>query len=224
VGRAASAARSGALTLPPGLFGPDRVDVAYEPWRALELAALRVGPSSGSPVVLADSGEEVELAAGQHLGRQTTRNPACLDRPPLRAAVDGFAWGYCLPPAIRKSGWMRLAELEADPAFDGLACGPAGADFDRRRPQACDGHCDGRPLTGLRPASGSAEVTARDLYLRYAPHGTAFRYLVGGDQVRLLVQWQSADAWFGVEVRCARWTPRRARGWVLAGGLTVTRG
>jgi len=210
------------LTLPPGLFGPDRVDVAYEPWRALRPTALHVGPDSSSPVVLAESGEQVELAADQHLGRQTTRNPACLDRPPLRAAVDGFVWGYCMPPAIRKSGWMRLADLEADPAFEELACGPAGADFDRRRPQGCGGHCDGRPLTGVRPASGPALVTARDLYLRYAPHSTAFRYLVGGDQVQLLARWQAADAWLGVEVRRAQWAPPRVRGWVLASGQTIT--
>jgi len=212
------------VNLPDGLFGPDRVDVAYDPWQALRPTALRVGPSARSPVVLAKTGDPVVLAAGRHLGRQTTRNPACLDRPPLRPAVDGFAWGYCLPPAIRKSGWMRLVDLEPDPAFAGLACGPADEDFDRRRPQACGGHCDGRPLTGVRPVSGSAEVAARDLYLRYAPGSTAFRYLVGGDRVRLLVEWRAADHWLGVEVAQARWTPRGARGWVLAADGTITRG
>ncbi len=212
------------LTLPPGLFGPDRVDVAYEPWRARRPTALHVGPDIRSPLVLAERGEPVELDAGQHLGRQTTRNPACRDRPPLRAAVGGFVWGYCMPPAIRKSGWMQLVDLEVDPAYEGLACGPAGADFDRRRPTGCGGHCDGAPLTGARPVSGPALVTARDLYLRYAPHSSAFRYLVSGDQVQLLAHWNAADAWFGVEVRHARWTPSRARGWVLASDETITPG
>ncbi len=207
-----------------GVFGPDGVDVAYEPWRALRRTALRVGPHARSPVVLADSGEAVGLRAGEHLGRQTTRNPACLDRPPLRAAVAGFVWGYCMAPAIRKSGWMRLGDLEADAAFADLACGPAGHDFDRRRPQACGGHCDGRPLTGVRAVSGLADVTARDLYLRYAPRSTAYRYLVDGDQLRLLAAWRSAPAWLAVEVRRARWTPRGSRGWVLAGGLTTRAG
>ncbi|HEY5143953.1 MAG TPA: hypothetical protein VII98_10670 [Solirubrobacteraceae bacterium] len=212
------------MGLPAGLFGPDRVDVAYEPWRAVRPAALHVGPDIQSPLVLAEGGEPVELATGQHLGRQTTRNPACLDRPPLRAAVNGFVWGYCMPPAIRKSGWMQLSDVQADPAYEELACGPAGADFDRRRPEGCGGHCDGQPLTGARPASGPAEVTARDLYLRYAPHSTAFRYLVAGDQVQLLVAWQATDAWFGVEVRRAQWTPARVRGWVLAGDRTIAPG
>ncbi|MGZ6641669.1 MAG: hypothetical protein ACXVFT_07505 [Solirubrobacteraceae bacterium] len=208
------------MTLTAGLFGPDGVDVAYEPWRALRRTELRVGPDTGSPVVLTDRGEPVYLDAGGHLGRQTTRNPACLDRPPLRPAVGGFVWGYCMAPAIRKSGWMRLGDLEADRAFEDLACGPAGHDFDRRRPDACGGHCDGRPLTGVRPAAGAAEVTARDLYLRFAPRSTAFRYLAGGDQVRLLARWGS---WLGVEVRRARWTPRGSRGWVLASYVATER-
>lgn len=129
-----------------------------------------------------------------------------------------------MPPAIRKSGWMRLGDLTADPAFADLARGPAGEDFDRRHPQAGGGHCDGRPLSGVRSTSGSVEVTARDLYLRYAPRSTAFAYLVEGDQVRRLVRWHAAPAWFGVEVRRARWTSRGSRGWVLGTGLAAPRG
>jgi hypothetical protein len=208
-----------AAALPRGIFGPDRVDVAHEPWRAVRSTALRLGPSMQAPAVLADTGEPVELAADQHLGRQTTRNPACLDAPPLRAAVDGFVWGYCMPPATRKSGWMRLSDLERDPALEQLACGPAGADFDRRRPQACGGHCDGRSLTGVQGATGTAVVTAREVYLRYAPGSTAFRYLVRGDAVRRVVQSRNRS-WTGVEVRTARWAGRGTRGWVLARTLS----
>jgi hypothetical protein len=218
-GRATDRAATRVLTLPPGLFGPDQVDVAYEPWLALAATVLHVGPTSRSPVVLSDSGEAVSLGIGQHLGRQTVRNQGCRDVPPLRAAVDGFVWGYGMPPAIRKSGWARLVDLRSDPTFAELACGPAGVDFDRRFPRACGGHCDGRRLTGVRRASGSAEVSARDLYLRYAPGSTAYGYLVAGDQVRLLAQWR-AGRWVGVEVGGAEWAPSRARGWVLASGLT----
>lgn len=200
------------------VFGPDLVDVAYEPWRAVRSTVLRLGPSSRAPAIRSDDGEAVELATGQHLGRQTTRNPACLDAPPLRPAVDGFVWGYGMPPATRKSGWTSLSDLEPDPTFDELACGPADADFDRRRPDACGGHCDERPLTGVRAVSGSQPVSARDVYLRYAPGSTAFRYLVRGDEVRRLIETANAR-WVGVEVRTARWTRRRARGWVLAGAL-----
>jgi hypothetical protein len=210
------------VTLPRGLFGPDIVDVAYEPWRAVRPTALRLGPSSRAPVVKSDSGDSIELRPGQHLGRQTTRNPACLDAPPLRAAVDGFVWGYCMPPVTPKSGWMLRSALEPDPAFGGFACGPAKADFDRRHPDACGGHCDGRPLTGVRAVSGPAQVTARDVYLRWAPGSTAFRYLVRGDEVRQLIQTANAR-WIGVEVRIARWTPRRVRGWILREALTATR-
>jgi hypothetical protein len=210
------------VTLPRGLFGPDLVDVAYEPWSAVRSTALRVGPNSRAPAVKSDSGESIELGAGQHLGRQTTRNPDCLDTPPLRAAVGGFVWGYCMPPVTRKSGWMLLAALEPDPAFEHLACGPANADFDRRRPDACGGHCDGRPLTGVRAVSGSARVSARDVYLRWAPGSTAFRYLVRGDEVRRLAQTANAR-WIGVEVQSGRWARRRLRGWILGSALTPTR-
>jgi hypothetical protein len=207
-----------AFTLPRGIFGADLVDVAYEPWRAVRATALRVGPDARAPVVLAESGDPVGLVAGQHLGRQSTRNPRCLDAPPLRPAVGGFVWGYCMPPATAKSGWMRLADLAPAPALERLACGPAGADFDRRDPRSCGGHCDGRPLTGVQAAAGAAAVTAREAYLRYAPGSTAFRYLVRGDAVRRLVR-SDDGSWTGVEARTARWTGRGTRGWVLASAL-----
>jgi hypothetical protein len=216
---AAHLAVGDAVALPRGLFGTNLVDVAYVPWRAVRSTALRLGPSVRAPVVLADSGEPVGLAVDQHLGRQTTRNPMCLEAPPLRAAANGFVWGYCMPPVTRKSGWMGLSDLVPDPTLDQLACGPAGEDFDRRFPQACGGHCDGRPLTGLRAATGTAVVTAREVYLRYAPGSTAFRYLVRGDVVRRLARSQDGH-WTGVEVRRARWAGRHARGWVLATALS----
>jgi hypothetical protein len=208
--------------LPRGLYGPDQVDVAYEPWRAVRATTLRLGPSAGAPIVISDR-EPVGLVIGQHLGRQTTRNPRCLHAPPLRRAVDGFVWGYCMAPATRKSGWMALADLEPDPQLDELACGPANADFDRRHPDACGGHCDGRALTGVRALSGSASVEADDLYLRYAPGSTAFRYLVRGDRVRRIARTANAR-WTGVEVTDARWAPARVRGWALASALARTRG
>jgi hypothetical protein len=207
-----------AVALPRGLFGPDLVDVGYEPWTAVQATALRLGPSPDAPVVLSDREEPVELAAGQHFGRQTTRNPGCRDVPPLRAAVNGFVWGYCMAPATRKSGWMQLADLTPDVDLEQLACGPAGADFDRRDPRACGGHCDGRPLTDVQGQSGTAIVQARDLYLRYAPGSTAFRYLVGDDTVRQLARAHDGR-WTGVEVRLAQWTPTGTRGWVLTSAL-----
>jgi hypothetical protein len=209
-----------AVALPRGLYGADQVDVAYEPWRALGPTVLRLGPYPDAPPVLADDGTVVALERGQLFGRQSTRNPGCLDRPPLRAAVMGFAWGYCIPPATRKSGWMRLADLEFDPLAERRACGPAGADFDRRDPTFCGGHCDGRPVGAFAATSGEATIVARDVYLRYAPGSTAFRYLVRGDRVRRLVKGRGDHiGWTGVEVRQARWTATGARGWLLESAL-----
>jgi hypothetical protein len=211
------------MSLPRGVFGTDQVDVAYEPWRALRAAPLRIGPSPRAPQVVSDGGEPVGLTVGQHLGRQSTRNPGCQNRPPLRGSVNGFVWGYCLSPAVGKSGWMRRVDLEPDLALERLACGPANADFDRRRPQACGGHCDGRPLRGVRDASGSAVVEADEVYLRYAPGSTAFRYLVRGDRVRRLLRSGNAQ-WTAIEVRTARWTGRGTRGWVLTSALRSSQG
>jgi hypothetical protein len=209
-------------TLPRGLYGTDQVDIAYEPWKALAPTVLHLGPDPEAPAVLADNGGVVALESGQHLGRQTTRNPRCLDTPPLRPAVAGFVWGYCIPPATPKSGWMRLADLEPDPRAEPLACGPAGADFDRRDSTSCGGHCDGRPVSAFTATSAEATIAARDVYLRYAPGSTAFRYLVRGDRVRRLVNGRGDDAgWTGVEVRRARWTSTGARGWLLVRALSA---
>lgn len=207
-------------TLPRGLYGSDQVDVAYEPWRAVTSSTLRLGPDPRAPAVIADDGDVVALRAGQHFGRQSTRNPRCLDRPPLRPAVAGFAWGYCMAPVTRKSGWMRLADLQPDPETERRACGPAGADFDRRDPNSCGGHCDGSPVTAVRAVSGEAVVDAQDVYLRYAPGSTAFRYLVRGDRIRRLVGGVDTHAaWVGVEVQQALWASTGTRGWLLSTAL-----
>lgn len=204
------------IALPRGLYGSDQVDAAYEPWRAVAATALRLGPSPDAGAVLDDAGDPVGLRAGQHFARQSTRNPRALDAPPLRGAVDGWVWGYCMSPVTHKSGWMRLSDLERDAGHERQACGPAGADFDRRDPRSCGGHGDGRPVSGLREASGRRVVDAREVYLRWAPQSTAFRYLVRGDRVRELVR---RPGWVGVEIQAARWAPKGARGWISASSL-----
>jgi len=205
--------------LPAGLHGPDRVDVAYEPWRATRSVPLRVGPSREAPIVTAREAE-VRVWPGLHFGRQSVRNPDCSDHPPLRRAENGFVWGYVLPPGHKKSGWLALDALEQHLAAERIACGPAGSDFDRRDPALCSGHCDGRPLTGVASAGGRTTVGAREVYLRWSPRGTAFRYLVRGDEVRRMCRWESgAHDYTGVDVVNARWSPVGVRGWVLTSSL-----
>lgn len=204
--------------LPARVYGADQVDVAYEPWIAREETALRVGPGSSAAVVVADDGRECVMRAGDSPGRQSTRNPRCLRRPPLRAAVDGYVWGYLLRRGYpAKSGWARAAFLRRDSDYR-LICGPAGADFDRRRPDDCEGRCDGRPLSGVDRVAGGRVVSAREAYLRLNPRGAAFRYLVPGDEVRRLARWEDFTA---VEVLDGRWTTTGARGWVLSSALTT---
>ena len=203
--------------LPARIYGPDQVDVAYEPWIAREETALRVGPGPNAPIVLADDGRECVMRPGDRLGRQSTRNPGCARRPPLRPAVDGYVWGYLIRRGYpAKSGWARLAFLDRDPDYR-LICGPAGADFDRRFPDDCEGRCDGRRIRSVATRTGRRVVAAREAYLRLSPRGSAFRYLVPGDAVRRLAAWQDFTA---VEVLDGRWTPRRARGWVISSALS----
>jgi hypothetical protein len=205
--------------LPARIFGPDRVDAAYEPWRATAFARLRAGPSREAPVVLV-RGKEVHVRRGLHFARQSERNPRCSDHPRLRRAEDGFVWGYVMPPGHKKSGWLPLDVLEPHPRFDELACGPAGADFDRRHPRRCGSHCDGQPIRDVARLKGTTSVAAREVYLRWSPRGTAFRYLVRGDRVRRLCRWESGPHdYTGIEVVEARWAPVRARGWVLSSAL-----
>ena len=211
--------------LPTGIFGPDRVDVAYEPWEATGFARLRVGPSRQAPVVLV-RGKEVTIRRGLHFGRQSARNPGCADHPALRRSVDGFVWGYVLPPGHKKSGWMPLEILEQDRNTKRVACGPAGADFDRRDPSKCPPHCDGGPLQeeDVDRRTGRAAIRAREVYLRWSPRGTAFRYLVRGDEVRLLCRYRSGPHdYTGLEVVEGRWTPVGTRGWVLTSSLRTGR-
>lgn len=213
------AARAARARLPARIFGPDQVDVAYEPWAVTTDTPLRIGPDDSAAPVLR-SGVEVVLAEGGHFGRQSFRNPNCLDRPRLRAAVNGWVWGYGIRPNSQKSGWARLEDLEPDLDFRGAACGPAGADFDRRDTSLCRGRCDGRPLEDVRRVSGPAVIVSREVYLRWSPRGTAFRYLVRGDRVRRLCRWRfGRQDYIGVEVVTAPWVPAGVRGWVITPSL-----
>jgi hypothetical protein len=210
--------------LPARIYGPDQVDVAYEPWRVLRDSPQRIGPGAAAAPVLGSGGAPVVMRAETHVGRQSTRNPACSDRPPLRPALGGWVWVYGLPPNSRKSGWVALADLEPDPDHPESACGPAEVDFDRRDPSLCSPHCDGRPLQRVEPAAGVSVVRAREVYLRYSPQGTAFRYLQRGEAVRALCRWRSGRLdYTGVEVRTARWAPRGTRGWVASSALRPQR-
>jgi hypothetical protein len=160
------------------------------------------------------------IRRGWHFGRQSVRNPGCADRPPLRRAENGFVWGYVLPPGHKKSGWLPLDAIEPHPGAKRVACGPAGSDFDRRDPRLCAPHCDGRPLRGVERARGRTTIAAREVYLRWSPRGTAFRYLLRGDEVRRLCRWESgAHDHTGIEVVSGRWAGRGTRGWVITSSL-----
>jgi hypothetical protein len=200
-----------------GCWDSNSIDVCYAPWRAVRDSWLRVGPSSSAPTVKAN-GVAVQLKAGNPFGRQSTRNPGCDPSPPLRGAAGSppYVWGYIVqPPGTSvfgngKMGWINLADIVDYSSYPHLTC--ATADFDCRTSVNTCRRCDCAENPGSASSvSGRADVDADDLYLRYGPGSTAYRYLVRNDVVDMLCR---VGDYTCVSVVSADWAPTGGRGWV----------
>ncbi|XXF77173.1 hypothetical protein P2318_29585 [Myxococcaceae bacterium GXIMD 01537] len=108
----------------PDAYTKASVNVGWYPYRANKATAIYRAEGS----VLGT------LAAGQTFSLQSTRNPDCLDSPPLRPPRsyngEDYVWGYAADGSL--TGWVKAADL----TYDGEgSCarlcqdGPAGADF-----------------------------------------------------------------------------------------------
>ncbi len=216
------------------------VNIAYYP--------MQVGPAA-TPLISGDTwsgGGGLTLMVLDPLtkvGIQSTRNPGCLESPPLRPAIDGWVFGYVRGAAGTETsvGWMRAADLVLDLGL-GSECadGPLGQGFQvaenpySRSPSCEPLDCPGRRSCrdanpngeGASDCGGTAvrydrTVSADTLTLRYAPAGPARRYLHRGDRVRVL--YESGDpAWIFVYALTSvapDLTPVGSRGWVLASYL-----
>jgi hypothetical protein len=211
------------------------VNIAYYP--------MQVGPAA-TPLISGDTwggGRGLTIAMLDPLtkvGVQSTRNPGCLDTPPLRPAIDGWVFGYVRAAAGARSsyGWMRMADLILDQGL-GSECarGPGGDEFQvAKNPYSRNPTCEPLECPGqrrCRDANPTGEgagdcgghsvryerrVNAETLELRYAPAGTARRYLHRDDRVRVLYEGGRAGWVFVYLLTTAApdLTPVGARGWV----------
>ncbi len=188
------------------------------------------------------------LAAGKTFNLQTTRNPTCIDSPPLRPPLShgghAYRWGYAGQGAL--TGWVRDEDL----VYDGDDCkrtcqdGPASADFQvSRNPDfGCEPTCCRETKTRKRGGCWSRAVNSQydgdhdcggsrtdvlrwvnvvDSHLRYAPLSTSKRWTFRCDRVRQLYH---AHGWAFVELTRTTqpgFNPTGQRGWLLESSLSV---
>jgi hypothetical protein len=176
-----------------------------------------------------------DLAQGQNVAAQSTRNPSCSDNPPLRPSVDGYVYVYARGSG--NQGWVPSSALEFTGYTDQTcAAGPADVDYQiKGNPydsckstichpdakgnggQSCtavNGTSDGKDDCGGKRVSIARTVSATDMYLRYAPFSTSMRYLHKGDKVK--VMYDNLKGWSFVQVTystCPGLTPVGSRGW-----------
>lgn len=200
-----------------GCWDRNEVEVCWRRYVTNKATALRYGPSFNTAVV-PQQGQCVgtgQLAAGETVCLQSTRNPTCDASPPLRPQDNGFVWAYENDCMI--SGWLPAADVQ--PQSGTGCCGPAGQDFPCGVPN--DPRCQisepcHPPFSGdASGRTGCARVTSRELTLRYAPQSTAFRYLLNGDIVRR--QCGHSTGYHCVDVLQSA-TAQGARGWAFAAG------
>jgi len=207
------------------------VNVGWYPYRALRR----------TPILLAEGEVLGWLDAHDTFNLQSTRNPHCLDAPPLRPARTAggvtYRWGYAASGS--QTGWVAEADLawDADDADRACQDGPAQVDFmvsrDPQRgcaPTACRadpgrerGMCwsaavnsqyDGDHDCGGARVSLARRVTARESHLRFAPLSTSHHYVFRDDAVHVMYR---AHGWSFVEVTASghpELTPVGSRGWL----------
>jgi hypothetical protein len=212
------------------------VNVGWYPHRAVRR----------TPILRAEGDAIGWLDANDTFSLQSTRNPRCLDAPPLRPSrvANGitYRWGYAADESL--TGWVAEADLrwDADDADRVCQDGPARADFmvSRDPQRACEvtacradpgrerGMCwssvvnsqyDGDSDCGGERVSLSRTVTVRDSHLRFAPLSTSHHYVFRDDRVHVMYR---ARGWSFVEVTRSshpQLTPAGTRGWMMDSSL-----
>lgn len=216
------------------------VNIAYYPMQVATTTQLISGDTwgGGRGLVLAT------LDPLTKVGIQSTRNPNCLDTPPLRPAIDGWVFGYVRGAAGTETsvGWMRASDLILDAGLgsdcaigsDGLGFQVAENPYSRDpscEPLACPGQRSCRQANPIGEGDNDCggtrvdyerTVDADTLQLRYAPAGPGRRYLHRGDRVRVLYESGRAGGWVFVQALTTAapdLSPVGVRGWVLASYL-----
>lgn len=121
----------------PDAYTKASVNVGWYPYRA----------NKRTRIYRAEGNVLGTLEAGQTFSLQSTRNPGCLDAPPLRPprAYNGedYYWGYAAEGGL--TGWVRGEDLTDDGGSCARLCqdGPASADFQVKQDGAatCEALC-----------------------------------------------------------------------------------
>lgn len=210
------------------------VNVAYYPMQVSTETPLISGDTwdGGGGLVLRT------LPILTKVGIQSTRNPRCVESPPLRPSVEGYVFGYVRDASGLETtvGWIRAADLILDTGLGSdCADGVTGEEFQvaenpYSRPLMCEAlECPGRRT--CRDANPTGEgasdcggtlvreermVNADTLQLRYAPEGPARRYAHRGDRVRVLYRREPYAFVQVLSTVAPDLTPEGARGWVSA--------
>lgn len=138
----------------PDAYTKASVNVGWYPYRA----------NKRTSILRAEGNVLGTLEAGQTFSLQSTRNPSCLDSPPLRPPRsyngEDYVWGYAAEGSL--TGWVKSADLAYD---GGGSCsrlcqdGPANVDFQVKQ-----------------NASATCEALCCDTVDERYPEGNADRY------------------------------------------------
>lgn len=192
------------------------VRIGWYPYVATKTTTIRSNPLTGSDLKV--------VGKGGGLGYQSVRNPLGDPNPPRRlpATIDGVAYAWVYARAGDITGWIPLADIGVDPnsASKPALDGPGGYDFEvgRTLPLEKKSNSCGK-ISLTRPLR---VVTAREVYLRYSPRGTAFHFLHEGDVVKLLLVNAEKGSYAFVEIVASRQgSPARpgTRGWIWQNAL-----
>ena len=189
-----------------GCWTTAEVNVGYYPYRVRAVEAhIRVGPSSNFHSV-------ATVQRNARIGVQSTRNPDCVDLPPMHAPRNGYVWCYANQKGT--SGWILLSALEQDTSGEVWADGPASLDFQvgaqpcrRGGTSSCVGSKSDRVRT----------IASAEVYIRYAPQSSPLGYLRRGDRVREC--FRGNRNYLCVEVLSSKTAPNGTRGWIIYNSL-----
>lgn len=197
----ATAAARAPRAYPAGCLRQADVAIGYYPYEVAWATGLLVAPHDQALA-------RHQLPAGRRFGVQTVPNPEHLSDPGIPAATNGYLWGYAKRGG--RSGWVLADALTRATPEDPWAYGPAGVDF-----QAGDDFPDDDAIPRFvlgHPATGTAVVTARTVYERWAPRSSPMALLLQGQAVQL--RWRASGHY------CADADGRR--GWIPAHALRRT--
>lgn len=194
-----------------GAFSTQDVNIGWYGYEVIRKNRLRVGPAEHFDAI-----QVVDVT--KRVGVQSTRNPKGVDNPPRRPLhkdAHGKQWAWVYVRETGNQGWMKASCLKERKDSVPWAHGPSRSDFHIGLEPCKIGprsSCHGVRKNRVRI------INAREVFLRYAPHSTPYRYLQKGDSVRELFR-RTANDYVAVSVVKSETAPVGSRGWVSVKSL-----